>query len=318
MSALHAAACCCRFSKQVTDRTVYERLSTPAESLGTCLQDIDANRVDVLWDLLLSHAAQLESNSALAKQVLEDHAGIVASERGQSVWFVEQTEVDPITQRRLTGCITDVEAAFKLMFPKLLEQLEFRIRPLQEQWVGYGGGFIKQVSKTTDPDALLSELQVFGVQPIIGGAGGSHHQPPSVHIEAVLTNPLMELPEVCRLAWLSTQVYSTGYRSKLGIKPEVLRRLLPLAMLMPVLSTAQLLELCRYDRNNDAFQDLIALAIEHWHIAIPRHMDLANELVPLLVDWWTQSIASAKSAGSDGGWSRSLEELAHRLGLNPV
>ena len=44
------------------------------------------------------------------------------------------------------------------------------------------------------------------VQPVLGGAGAAHWLYNSVHIEAVLANPVAELPEVVRLGWLLAQL----------------------------------------------------------------------------------------------------------------
>jgi hypothetical protein len=259
--------------------------------LGTCLEDLDAQRTQGLWDALAVLGSKINSNSALANQLITEH--------GQG--FVEQSLF-----QRLTGSITDVEAAFKLLFPKYVEQFDYRIRPLQEQWIGYGSGFLAHIRRLTRSDELIREACVIGVQPILGGAGRAHVEHQAIHIEAVLTNPLPELPEVVRLGWLLSQLHSLGFRSQLTYSQESLRNLLPIAMLIPSLAAAEVLELTQC---NEAIAEL---AIENWNIAIPANQDVLTELIPLLMDWWETCLKTKPD------WSVAIKALAQRLGIQPV
>lgn len=290
-SALHAAECLCRFSSQIQDENLRDKLGPAAQALGTCLEDLDAQRTPGLWDLLEALGSKINSNSALANQL------IAQSIQG----FVEES----LTQR-LTGSITDIEAAFKLLFPKYSEQFDYRIRPLQDQWIGYGSGFLAHLRRLTRSDALIAQATVIGVQPILGGAGRAHIEHQTIHIEAVLTNPLPELPEVVRLGWLVSQLSSLGFRSQLPYPPETLRNLIPIAMLAPSLAAAEVLELTRCN------ESIAELAIENWHIAVPPNRDVSKELIPLLMDWWETCLKTKPD------WSVSIKALAHRLGLQPI
>jgi hypothetical protein len=290
-SALHAAECLCRFSSQVQDENLRDKLGPAAQALGTCLEDLDAQRTQGFWDELAVLGSKINSNSALANQLITEH--------GQG--FVEQSLI-----QRLTGSITDVEAAFKLLFPKYVEQFDYRIRPLQEQWIGYGSGFLAHIRRLTRSDELIREACVIGVQPILGGAGRAHVEHQAIHIEAVLTNPLPELPEVVRLGWLLSQLHSLGFRSQLTYSQESLRNLLPIAMLIPSLAAAEVLELTQC---NEAIAEL---AIENWNIAIPANQDVLTELIPLLMDWWETCLKTKPD------WSVAIKALAQRLGIQPV
>jgi len=75
-------------------------------------------------------------------------------------------------------------------------------------------------------------------------------------------------------------------------------------MLVPSLATAQVLELARCD------EPTAAMAIEHWHIAVPKQMDLHTQLIPSLMEWWEQYLHLKSS------WDVALQALAHRLGLH--
>jgi len=91
-SALHAAECLCRFSTQIQDENLRDKLGPASQALGTCLEDLDAQRTPGLWDLLEALGSKINSNSALANQL------IAQSIQG----FVEES----LTQR-LTGSITE-------------------------------------------------------------------------------------------------------------------------------------------------------------------------------------------------------------------
>ncbi|MFM8570607.1 MAG: hypothetical protein ACKOAU_03320 [Pirellula sp.] len=290
-SALHAAECLCRFGSQVHDEALRDKLGPSAERLGTCLQDLDSHSAPKLWDHLVILGSKINSNSLLANQLLSDHIE----------GFVEQN-----LSQRLVGSITEVEAAFKLLYPKYLDQFDYRIKPLQEQWIGFGNGFLAHLRRLTRCDCLVREATVVGVQPILGGAGFAHIEHQAVHIEAVLTNPLAELPEVVRLGWLVSQLHSVVFRSQVGLSPDLLRHVLPLAMLAPSLAAAEVLELSKCN------ESLAELAIENWNIAVPANRDIASDLIPMLMAWWETCLSNKPE------WSVALKALAHRLGLHPI
>jgi hypothetical protein len=289
-SALHAANCIWKCSSQIHDENLREKLGPAADALGTCLEDLDAVHSQRLWDGLIVLSSKIQSNSALADQLLSDFID----------GFVEQ-----VAAQRLVGAITDVEASFKLLFPKYLEQFDFRIRPLHEQWVGYGNGFLAHLRRLTRNDAWVKEANVIGVQPILGGAGRSHCEHQSIHIEAVLTNPLAEIPEIIRLGWLVSQLYTVPFRSQLGLSPADTAHLLPIAMLVPCLASAEVLELTKCTEAN------AELSIEQWNIAVPSHRDVASDLVPMLMEWWETCLKTKPD------WDVALKALALRIGLHP-
>jgi hypothetical protein len=287
-SALHAAECLWKFHSQVIDENLSDKLGPAAERLGTCLQDLAPLDSQTLWSSLVALGSKIESNSALSNQLLSDHVE----------GFVEQA-----LAQRLIGSITEVEAAFKLLFPKYLEQIAYRMRPLEEQWIGYGNGFLAHLRRLTRCDAWIPEADVIGVQPILGGAGRAHCEHQCVHIEAVLTNPMAELPEVVRLGWLLSQLYSLEFRNQSGLTNETLHRITPIAMLVPCLAAGETLELTKCN------ESIAELSIENWHIPIPKHLDPSAELVPMLMDWWETCLKTKAD------WTVALKALAHRIGI---
>lgn len=290
-SALHAAECLCRFAPQIHDENLCAKLGPPAKELGICLQDLDPHGSNRLWAPLVILGSKIGSNSALANQLISDH----------TVGFVEQS-----LAQRLIGSITEVEAAFQLLFPKYLDQFEYRIKPLQDQWFGYGGGFMAHLRRLTHCDSYVREASVVAVQPILGGAGRAVAQYQSVHIEAVLTNPLPELPEVIRLGWLLSQLVTTPFRSQSGLAPEAFDRLIPIAMLAPSLACGEVLELTKCN------ESVAELAIENWNIPIPTKYAEDSGLVGTVMDWWETCLSSKPE------WSVALKALAHRLRIEPI
>ncbi len=95
-----------------------------------------------------------------------------------------------------------------MLNPKLEDQLQLRIRPIQEQWNGYGRGLLAHSKRLTEGSWIPVEAEVLLVQPILGGSGIAIPSQNRVVLEAVLTNPLPEIPEVIRLLWLILQLNS--------------------------------------------------------------------------------------------------------------
>jgi hypothetical protein len=264
VSALHAAEAMVAFREQVTDHNVIEALSRFSTSLHQWSTNAGFVDVSRFWPTLIATAAEIESNHDLVETTLR--------KCGRS------TDLPTITF--LAGTVTDIEAAYKQLFPKFDEQIGFRMRPLQDQWLGYGSGLLAHVGRLTEKRLLVHEARVIAVQPVLGGYGYAHLQTNMARIEAVLTNPMGELPEVVRLAWLVSQLNLEVPVFSETLGPQNLQRVAPLAMLPPILAAAQVVELSRCS------SEVAALAIEHWHIPVPPEADIQAHIAPTLMDWW--------------------------------
>ncbi len=184
--------------------------------------------------------------------------------------------------------------AFNRAVPQAAHELELRAEPLREQWEARGPGLLRGTGKLTEPELIVSNADVVLLYPVLGGGGraivGSSA---TVAIEAVLTNPVPELPEVVRLGWLLGQpgvlqrTYPT-FRSQ-----ERLAKVGPLAMLPAVLIAAEHVELVR---SADA---TLPRAIEAWHLGPADPV--------ILADWW-QRYQTNRS-----GWDTALEDLDGQL-----
>jgi hypothetical protein len=92
--------------------------------------------------------------------------------------------------------------------------------------------------------------------PILGGAGQAHPPYNVVTFEAVLANPIAQLPEVLRLGWLLAQL-NPALAARAGSASGGWRRAAAWVMLAMVLTAAEDVELARADR---AHFDLAAAA----------------------------------------------------------
>lgn len=287
VSALHAADFAVRFPHQFLDQAVLGTFQQEAIELNRQIEGVAGANASSVWSTLIASAAEIESNHELATAVLRKGVG----------------DTSPNAVTFMSGKITEIEAAFKQLFPKFSEQILFRIRPLQEQWLGFGNGLMAHLGRLTEKEILAEEVRVIPVQPVVGGAGVAHLNANLVRIEAVLTNPMAELPEVVRLAWLVSQVHLDLPRFSETMGNAVLSKVAPLAMLPPVLAASQVLEQSR------CTSEMAAMAIQHWHIPIPAGSDVHDHVAPVLMDWWETYLQTRPA------WHIAMQALAKMLGV---
>ncbi len=278
-SALHAAHSLAG-KQPLTDPAVAKNLQTVAEGLDSILVEYLGGASEKGWRLLVGLASGIDSNRALAEQ-----------------WMRRLRAGGPSEISRLAGAISDVEAAMTLIYPKLLDQLQLRARPLQEQWIGYGRGLMAHIRRLTEDGWLVPDAEAILVQPVLGGAGQAYPTLNRFSIEAVLTNPLPELPEVVRVAWLACQLQADLPVFVEEISAGRAEPVVALASLVAVLAAAEVLELSRCNEST------IQLAIEHWQIAIPALDDVTTVLIP----WWETYLQTRPQ------WSIALRALDKML-----
>lgn len=285
-SALHAAHACWSYPDRITDREVLAILGPYADRLGPWIAHASPPNGETLWDTLIATGCEIDSNDNLAAEVLRK-CGLAEREDLQGGQFA--------------GLITDVEAAFVGLFPQYVQQCPLRLRPLQEQWLGYGRGLMMQWRRLTRIETLIDGCRIIGVQPVLGGYGKSHPDQNLVRIEAVLTNSRPELPEVVRLAWLIAQLHiDPPWLDDVSALP-LSELMVPLAMIPAMLAAAQEIELARCDQHS------VMLAIEDWLVSIPQAARDPRSLSANLLDWW-------QTEGQTGPeWGHSLRILANRL-----
>lgn len=207
-------------------------------------------------------SARIENNTELVQTVVSKSQSLVSRDH-------------PLVSR-LAGRVADLENAFRKVFPKVAEELPLRARPLREQWDARGPGLIRQIGLGTDERLIVPNADVILVQPVLGGGGASHLLVNSVRIEAMLVNPVPELPEVLRLGWLLSQLNNDLPIFGENVPADRLALIAPLAMLPTTLAAGEVVELCTVSIES------IGKALQAWRPALPANVDMA----PLLFDWW--------------------------------
>lgn len=180
------------------------------------------------------------------------------------------------TTSAIAAAIAGVENAFRSVLPNLDQELPLREQPIRDQWEARGPGLLKQIGVLTDESLLPERCEIILVQPVLGGYGAPFLSYNQIHLEAVLANPIAELPEVVRLAWLISQlqldlpVYGEHvHRDRL---PHIAR----FAMLPVTLAAAEYVELAKLS------PETIARAIEAWRLTVPPDVDGPATVL----QWW--------------------------------
>jgi hypothetical protein len=190
-----------------------------------------------------------------------------------------------------------LESAFLGAVQGVVDELELRSGPLREQWEAWGPGFLAAIERLTERAILAESAEVVLVYPALGGAAAAHLPYNNVTIEALLTNPHGELPEVVRLGWLLSTLNLDLPKYSEVIPSKRLTRLAPLAMLPVAMEAAAEVEL------TPGGAALLARAIAAWRLADSD----AEPLAKILQEWW-QTYQDRRPA-----WSVALAALDRML-----
>jgi hypothetical protein len=260
VSSLHAAEAVARRAS-IADAQLAAAIESPALQLAAEIRaaHLPVNR---FW----AHLIPLAAKSAGRKQLVET---AVTKTIGRGPRF-------DVVVANLAACIAGLEAAVRGALPDLSEQLALRERPLREQWEARGPGMMQQIARLTDEALLVSNCEVLLVHPALGGGGESHLSYNSVRIEAVLANPVAELPEVVRLAWLIAQLQLDLPTFSESIHADRLPHIARYAMLPAALIAAESVEIVRHA------PDELQRAISAWRLAAPPDVDAGA----LINQWW--------------------------------
>ncbi|NQU25058.1 MAG: hypothetical protein HQ567_27545 [Candidatus Nealsonbacteria bacterium] len=244
------------------DSELVAALREPTAKLSATV-DTNGLPVELFWRHLVPLSATIGSNRDLAKTVSRKLIG-----SNPRVEFL----VD-----RLAGRISDIEAAANRAMPQLCEQVASLGGRLQQEWARHGRVILSTVAQQTDQQLIVSQADVMPVFPSGGGGGTSHLLYNSVSIEAVDDDPVAEVPEVLRLAWLVVQLNVDLPMFSENLQPGRRPLIAAASMIPPVLVAAEGAELARYDLPS------VAAAIAAWRIEGPPGVDLA-EVITL---WWS-------------------------------
>lgn len=246
-----------------------------AELVDPLLEPVDVLRRLIQWRGLdaaefFAHLVPLSSGITapreLAQAVLLKTAGREAA----------QFDAPP-----LAAALRELVAALLAARPALLDELELRWGPLRQQWEARGPGLLAAAGQMTDRQLVVERADVIVVAPLLGGGGQAHLDYNAVTIEAVLANPHPELPETVRLGWLLAQLNLDLPRFGETIRPQRRAVVAGLAMIPPILSAAEQVELAGLSAAT------LAAAIEAWHLPLPLvGQTSAAAAAALLDDWW--------------------------------
>jgi len=234
------------------------------------------------FDHLVPLATTLAGNrdlasAALVKTVGRERAAVLAGETA--------------------GLLTDCEQAYFRAFPKLLDELELRAGPIRELWEARGPGLLAMVGRFADRRLLVEQATVAVVQPFAGGGGFSHAPYNLITLEAVLADPLQQLPETVRMAWLLSTLNADLPDFVELLAPGTAAAVMQLAVLPAVLDAAVDVELVR------PADDLLATAAAAWAVPLPA----GNRTIEIVKQWWAFSRKRAAP------WNVSLSALQHLL-----
>ena len=277
----HAAQAVAR-GRLLADAELAEAVAEPTERLREQIRASGLSEEE-FWHHLVPLSAGIDNNRQLIEVVFRKTIGTAAS---------ADTLVSP-----LVGRIGDVEAAVRRAIPALVDDLTERAAPLRDQWRIHGPGLLEGIARLTDQRLIVPRADVILLHAALGGAGAAHLPYNSVRIEVLPTDPLPDLPEVVRLAWLLAQL-----NVDLPVFSETIPRdrqplLAALAMLPAVLTAAQEVELARCDPQT------VARAVTAWCIDAPPDVNLADVVVP----WW-QTYVDSRPA-----WNVALVALDRML-----
>ncbi len=261
---------------------------------------LDSAALELLAPAVESLAADLAA-AALNPAIFFNHAIPLAARFDTPLKWAEvlvlkalgpRTGPDQIAARLAHSRIA-MDSAFAHAYPRLLEELELRSEPLRLQWEARGPGLMKGVGRLFDPGLVVEQADVILVQPVMGGGGGAHLPYNSLHIEAVLANPIAELPEVVRLGWLWSQLNLDLPRFQDALHRDRLHQLGRLAMVPAVLAAAEEVDLARID------EATLATALVAWRAS--------GAQASQLLEWWQTRQATAAS------WNVALGALDRML-----
>lgn len=281
VSALHAAEAMTS-GRSLVEPSLAEALAEPVEGLA---REIVAAKLPVskFWGHLLPLAQGCGGTRQLAETAIVKTVGRIIT-------------LDSLAARIGTQ-LAAIDSAFRRAFPKLGEELPLRGGPLREQWEARGPGLLASVYRLTEDRLAVTNADILLVQPVLGGGGTAHLLYNSVRIEAVLANPVPELPEVVRLGWLLSQLNLEIPSLSERVNADRLPQVAQLAMLPVALKAGEDVELCRSDRKT------LSRAIEVWNEVAPPQLDIADTLG----EWWETYLESRP------GWPVALAALDRML-----
>jgi hypothetical protein len=184
-SALHAAEAVLR-GRALADPALAGALAGPAAALKAALEE-DGLRAEKFLPHLNGLAAGGGGSAEVAEVALAKAAGRGAAAR-RAFWY--------------RGLLADLRAAFARAVPDLSAALAEAVGALRGRWAREGVAVLGGLAAGSEPELLSEEAAVVAVYPALGGGGAACPAYNVARVEAVRGDPVPDLPEVLRLAWL--------------------------------------------------------------------------------------------------------------------
>jgi hypothetical protein len=172
----------------------------------------------------------------------------------------------------ISSWVRQIQSLFLEVHPRALDDLELRAVPLREQWEARGPGLLHALKATIGEELVAENADVVLVQPVLGGGGVAHIAYNRVSFEAVLANPVGELPEVLRLGWLLAQLHLDLPTIQGVLSRPRAFEIGALALVPPILAAGHNVELC------GPLETFLPTALAAWRL--PNHNQDA------LIAWW--------------------------------
>ena len=272
LSPLHAARCWASGSLGI-DPLLAEKISEPLSQLTKRLA-ADGLDLASFWSRLVVAAASGAGDADACREAL-------------SAAGVGELAMDA-TASATSTFLAETRLAYQERFPKSVQQLTLRARPLREQWDAYGAGLLRRIATQTHESFIPKNVVCVLLSPYRGGDGDCDTETSTLWIEAVLTNPVARVPEVLRLAWLVSRI---GIGNRVLSTPDVgdsaptgdaarSAMVVSLAAVPVVLEAAAFLEL---GPPLSESPDQIATAVQAWC------GQMGPDVVETIGRWWSQS-----------------------------
>jgi hypothetical protein len=262
VSCLHAALTLVR-GQTLADPALADALAEPVAGLQTAL-DKDYVPAEALFAHLLPLAAGGSVHEAAETALVKTLGRAEAAPRVS----------------RLRAALAGLIHACASALPELEKTLPVRMVTLRQTWNYHGAGLLAGLQNCTEPGILVEEATAVVVHPALGGGGEAYPPYNAACIEAVAQDPVALLPEVLRLAWLLSLLNLDLPRYSEQVPAERLPLLAGLAMLPPILASAETAGLAGCD------EPTVALAIESWLRWLPAGAD-SSHWPGIINEWWS-------------------------------
>jgi hypothetical protein len=210
---------------------------------------------------LVPQSTRIDNNQQLAAVVLTKTCG---------------PSVVTATAIQFADLFSRLGATFEQSFPGVAGELAADSRTLREDWERSGKPLIETMGRITDPGLLVDRAEVILACPVREGGGRAHLLYNTVTIEAVGEDPIEDLPEVVRLAWLCSQLNADLPMYQDEVHRDRLVHVAALAMIPAVLWAAASLQ------GQNVNPRLVARAVELW----TDNVESPEQAAETLSDWW--------------------------------